>query len=125
MKHKGVILYFLFVAYALATAIINAVNSPPGLDIPLAFILGVVALLLVPSFLAINKKVFSIALFFFLVGSSFYFEFQPFATTSFSFRFNSIVLFNGKLIPFLFLLVFLFLYRKEIVHFSRTTKLWN
>ncbi len=125
MRDKGVILYLVFVAYALLTAIVNAGNSQPGAQVPLAFILGVIALLLVPSFLAVSKKAFSIALFLFLVGSSFYFEFQPFATTTFSFQFNSVVVFRGKLVPFLFLLAFLFLYRKEILHFSRTTKLWN
>lgn len=118
-------LFISFWVYAFLCLVGGFLHHIPNATLSVQFIAGVSSILLVSVVVFVHHRAFEIVLFFFLVASAFYLEFNPYAVTVYTFTFNSVTLFAGKVIPFFFLLVYLYIYRKPIIHFVRTTKLWN
>lgn len=125
LKDKNVLLLLLFLCYAVTVGLIDLFSAAPNLAVSIPFIAGAGALVLAMLSVFVFRKIFPVVLFFFLAGSAFYFEFHPYTVYSSAAGFNGHTVFYGRPIPFLFLIAYLVLNRKPILHFIRTTSLWN
>ena len=100
-------------------------SHSPNTIISTPFIAGACAIVILSVMLFIQRRAFEIALFFFFIAATFYLEFNPYTVSTYAFVFNSATLFAGKVIPLIFLITYLYHFRKPVIHFVRTTKLWN
>lgn len=124
MKYKGVILFVLFVVYA---CVVFLTQHSLCLDCTttINFYCGFPALGVTLLFLFVWNKYFDVVLLLFFVGSVWFFEFQPYNVIINTFRIGHVTVFSGRSIPFLFLILYVILYKKEIVHFFKTNRLLN
>jgi hypothetical protein len=100
----------------------RGMHACPNCDYSLNFLLGASLLGITSILFFVNEKIFEISFFILLVGSTFYFEFDPYTVSYASFTLNSTTIFCGKPFPVVFFLAYIFLHRQEIRKFLSRDK---